>query len=734
MAGSLGNLFFKIGADVKDAVSGINQIERQIGTFQKSLGSLGKGLLGGLTAAGILEIGKQALQASAAFETAFLKIKNLTDSSAADIEKFKTSLGGISRSAGVSINTLADSLYGITSSGATGARALETLEIAAKASAVGMGTTDEVAKALTSTINAYGESNLSAAKAAEIFFKTTKSGSLDMRELTASMSNVTPLAAALGVNLEQVGAFLATASLAGTSASEAVTQLASIFNAVIAPSEQAKKIMDAMGISMNQLQAMIRTDFRGALLELEKGFNGNAEAMAKFFGRKEAVIGFLTVTGQAAGKYGDILKDNIKATVLLDSASKESLTSMEGQWNAAKAIIDNTSLSVGEMLRKMAIMGAFRFKEIINAFKFGGNLLFPKAQSDINRLKEINEQAKFLENINKGLTGSGEKGFIISSKKNEELDRIKQISAELDKIFGKVGENKDKKLDFKTPEELEKLGRVTLELQKIKEAFDDIERISARTDFTGKKEKEIIRRVEDKRILAVPDRLPQRLFEEGIAKQTKALATSWDEYNTKGQQAVEIANAVGAASADAFFNLGSALVEGASGFKALGFAALDAAGQIIKAALAAAIAEAISKSIKKSPHIIVGLALAAVAIGAVKALFQKVPKLAGGGLAYKPQLAIVGDNPNAASDPEVISPLSKLNTMLASQINSLAALLTRSFNQSLQSIYASPANPQIVPLDFRDISVNVKGKIEGNDIRLIYDRAASTNSKFQPGY
>ena len=123
-----------------------------------------------------------------------------------------------------------------------------------------------------------------------------------------------------------------------------------------------------------------------------------------------------------------------------------------------------------------------------------------------------------------------------------------------------------------------------------------------------------------------------------------------------------------------------------------------------------------------------------MAIGAVKALFQKVPKLAGGGLAYKPQLAIVGDNPNAASDPEVISPLSKLNTMLASQINSLAALLTRSFNQSLQSIYASPANPQIVPLDFRDISVNVKGKIEGNDIRLIYDRAASTNSKFQPGY
>lgn len=726
MAGSLGNLFFKIGADVKDAVTGISQIERQIATFQRSLGSLGKGLLGGLTAAGILEIGKQALKASAEFETAFLKIKNLTDSSTADIEQFKTSLGGISRSAGVGINTLAQSLYGITSSGATGTRALETLEIAAKASAVGMGTTDEVAKALTSTINAYGESNLTAAKAAEIFFKTTKSGSLDIRDLTASMSNVTPLAAALGVSLEQVGAFLATASLAGTSASEAVTQLASIFNAIIAPSEQAKQIMDAMGISMNQLQSMIRTDFRGALLELEKGFNGNAEAMAKFFGRKEAVIGFLTVTGQAAGKYGDILKENIAQTTLLDAASKESLNSMAGKWSRINAQAENFVLYLGGAIAGFYDMLSVQGKIASSIAKTGLSAYFPDAKNDINNLNDVIIQTKALSDIQRGLAKI--KTPLVEVEETQ-LDRIKKLSLELDKIFG-TGKS-EKKLT------------VDIEVVGAEEAANALNQIIAIIDKANLQYLDFEKDLFNQEKLNIPDLLPQRqskeIFslggaEDGIAKQTKALDKAWDVFNEKGEQASAIAQAVGAASADAFFNLGSALVEGASGFKALGLAALDAAGQIIKAALAAAIAEAISKSIKKSPHIIVGLALAAVAIGAVKALFQKVPKLAGGGLAYKPQLAIVGDNPNAASDPEVISPLSKLNTMLASQINSLAALLTRSFNQSLQSIYASPANPQIVPLDFRDISVNVKGKIEGNDIRLIYDRAASTNSKFQPGY
>ena len=41
-----------------------------------------------------------------------------------------------------------------------------------------------------------------------------------------------------------------------------------------------------------------------------------------------------------------------------------------------------------------------------------------------------------------------------------------------------------------------------------------------------------------------------------------------------------------------------------------------------------------------------------------------IPKLAKGGLANSPTLALVGDNKNAKSDPEVIAPLSKLKQMI----------------------------------------------------------------------
>lgn len=64
----------------------------------------------------------------------------------------------------------------------------------------------------------------------------------------------------------------------------------------------------------------------------------------------------------------------------------------------------------------------------------------------------------------------------------------------------------------------------------------------------------------------------------------------------------------------------------------------------------------------------IGIAIGAIAGG--KALLNKaakLTKLANGGLAYAPTLAMVGDNPGAASDPEVIAPLSKLRSYMGGQ-------------------------------------------------------------------
>lgn len=77
----------------------------------------------------------------------------------------------------------------------------------------------------------------------------------------------------------------------------------------------------------------------------------------------------------------------------------------------------------------------------------------------------------------------------------------------------------------------------------------------------------------------------------------------------------------------------------------------------------------------------VGMLMGTIMLGLVAAqvaaiIAQPLPALAGGGLANAPTMAIVGDNPNARVDPEVISPLSKLKEMFFGASDEQAQLVS----------------------------------------------------------
>jgi tape measure domain-containing protein len=125
--------------------------------------------------------------------------------------------------------------------------------------------------------------------------------------------------------------------------------------------------------------------------------------------------------------------------------------------------------------------------------------------------------------------------------------------------------------------------------------------------------------------------------------------------NTTGQ-----VDQMGVAMVNAFSNA-AASAQSFAGF------AIEAIKGVLIAYLAEAKARVIANSAEASagtgpayPFVMAGM------IGAGMALINKIPipALAEGGLASGPTMAIVGDNRNAAIDPEVISPLSKLKDMM----------------------------------------------------------------------
>ena len=175
--------------------------------------------------------------------------------------------------------------------------------------------------------------------------------------------------------------------------------------------------------------------------------------------------------------------------------------------------------------------------------------------------------------------------------------------------------------------------------------------------------------------------------EEDIEQKTVSMLDrmkkAWKDYGSAikdvmGQAGTVIEGFVTDMLSESLMRMGELLAGGKGAFQDFGNFALQAfasmAEQLGRLAIAVGVAtigikEALEK-LKGPAAIVAGvalLALAGIARGRMKQISenQNQVKLAKGGLAFGESLAVVGDNPNARFDPEVIAPLSKLKNMIS---------------------------------------------------------------------
>ena len=198
-------------------------------------------------------------------------------------------------------------------------------------------------------------------------------------------------------------------------------------------------------------------------------------------------------------------------------------------------------------------------------------------------------------------------------------------------------------------------------------------------------------------IALIDNGLPEPTLIRKSSTSLSALANYQAEWNKE----IGITIGLGPQMADAYVGMGMAiggLVTGtmtmtevfANALTGLADLLIDLGSQFIAAG---AMATAFYANLIANPAVAIAAGVGLVAAGAViKGLQSRMesspPALAQGGLAFGPTMAVVGDNRNAGVDPEVIAPLSKLQSMMGGS------------------------------------SVQVTGKISGRDILLTSERNA----------
>lgn len=233
------------------------------------------------------------------FERTFAQMQSLAGVAASEVEGLREEVLNLAGETARAPQELAAALYFIRSSGLEGSAALNALEVSAKASALGLGETQVVADAVTSAVNAYGEANLTAARAADILTAAVENGKGEAAAMAPQLGQLLPLAVQLGIGFDQVAGAVSFFTLKGLPASQAATQLRGVLLKLIGPSEQGREVLEQYGLSLEQLQNVAaQKGLLAALQLLEKALGGNQQQLRKFFDDSEGFLGVLDLLAQ----------------------------------------------------------------------------------------------------------------------------------------------------------------------------------------------------------------------------------------------------------------------------------------------------------------------------------------------------------------------------------------------------------------------------------------------------
>lgn len=724
-------------------------------------------------------------------ESSFAKIENLVGVTGETLDRFKQGVRDLSSETGKSQQELSEALFTVTSAGIRGAEAMDVLEMAAKASSIGLGDTQEVAHALTGVLQAYSSEGLTAARATDVLTAIVREGNLEASSLAPTLGRVVGIASQVGVSFEEVGANIATFTRLGVPAEEAVTGLRGVLSTILSPSKEAEQVLATLGVTASDLKNKVGEEgLQSTLQFLLESFEGNDRAVSTLFGNVRALSNVMGTAGAQGETYASVLDNIENSTGIVDEGFDNVSKGSAFQFKKVLTELQNAAIDLGTTLLPLVtkianfvtqaiqtfqnlsaetktalltitaavaaagpIMSAIGFistaiaallspvglvvagiagaayaivkfwdqarpifVKIINAWidLYNENLLFRGSvlflvfvfNSVWDAIKTV------FQNITGGLKNIGNLIIgVLSFDKSMIQDALSGLTDGFGEVMGDIGdqvqENWDKMLDGMNPRDkvefvteqglqngIDSFTKPIMEMWEKAKGFFSWKGSGGGGGGTS----------------GGSDNTPGAIIANAGEEAEKAtpllkkLSDAWKNFSSN----VDLTNMVIRELGGSLQGVFEEMLSGTERtFKEMASSVIESLQKMIVKLLAAAAAAAVLVTILAAAGI-GGMSMSTLKTfksfaGAWKSMFSQLSgvALAKGGLAFGETLAVVGDNPNASMDPEVIAPLSKLKSMMGNMGGAQ--------------------------------TVTVVGRLSGQDILLSTEKASRTRSRYR-GY
>ena len=320
----MSSLNVSIYADASQAIEAFGKLKNRTTDLEKGFNKIGKAfsnfgslatksltvpIVASTTAMGLAS--KKAIEFDNGMREVLTLLPELGNES---FEKLKNQALSFSKDIGKAPEETVEALYQALSAGIPRENVFEFLKTAGEASIAGVSDLETSVDGLTSVTNAYGSEILNAQKASDIMFQTVKLGKTDFTQLSNSLFNVIPIASAIGVQFEDIGAAIAAMTAQGVPTSVATTQ---IRQSLVELNKEGSVAYE----TFKQISGESFKDFisgGGNLQEALQMMSDYAEKTGKevtsMFSSVEAGNAVLALSGKNASKFKDYL-DQVRNSV-----------------------------------------------------------------------------------------------------------------------------------------------------------------------------------------------------------------------------------------------------------------------------------------------------------------------------------------------------------------------------------------------------------------------------------
>ena len=336
MATTVGELNAVLRLSKRDFDQGMGEAEGRFSRFGGTASRLAKGVAVGAAAA-VAAVAVQGTKALVDFDTGirevFTLLPGITDEARRGME---ADVLAFAKSAGVIPGEVLPALYQAISAGVPEDNVFSFMETANKAAVGGITDLETAVDGITGVVNSYGIDVISAAEASDLMFTAVKAGKTDFGQLSSSLFQVLPTAAALGVGFGDVTAAMASMTKQNIPTRVATTQLRQL---LVELSKDGGKASEAFKELSGQTFADFVAgggDVADALEIMSESAADNEVALQDMFGSVEAGQAAIALAGPNMELFRANLGEMGESAGATDAAFEEMDEGLARTWEKIK--------------------------------------------------------------------------------------------------------------------------------------------------------------------------------------------------------------------------------------------------------------------------------------------------------------------------------------------------------------------------------------------------------------